>query len=253
MWRTGIQIACFSFFAIGGIGVSTLCVLYRLLWPGSVQKKQRHARKMVNFFFRGLLGTLRVTGCMQLVVHDVAQLATLRQSLVLANHPSYLDVVVLLALMPEANCLVKGALWKNPFFWGIVRATGYVQNTSPEQALDACAEAISAGDALILFPEGTRTVPGESMKFQRGAAHVALRATARVVPVLLHCTPPTLTKGASWWLAPAQPFVFTVRVLAQTDVSQLIGEVANPSIGARKLSEALHALFQSRLTEYGYA
>jgi 1-acyl-sn-glycerol-3-phosphate acyltransferase len=252
-WRCFVTTACFIAFAVGGTVLSVLLFPLLIIAPGSKPKKHARARALVGFFFRILVKVLTTTGCMRLETVGLERLKSARGALILANHPSYIDVVVLLSLMPQANCVVKGALWRNPFYWSVVRSAGYINNTSPEAVVKSCADALADGESLILFPEGTRTVPGQSPHFLRGAAHVALKADAPLVPVLISCNPPTLTKGSPWWLAPERPFTFRVAAQAPVPTAFFVPEPENSAIGARRFTDALQQYFSRELSSYGYA
>jgi 1-acyl-sn-glycerol-3-phosphate acyltransferase len=167
--------------------------------------------------------------------------------LVLANHPSYIDVVVLLSLMPRATCVVKAGLWANPFFSGVLSAAGYIRNSNPEGVIDDCDRALDTGNAVIVFPEGTRSTPKEPLKFLRGAAHIALKSGRPILPVLLQCQPPTLTKGSRWYQIPARPFLFRVTVRDELRAGSLT-DLHKPSvIAARRLTHALEGYFSEEL------
>lgn len=252
-WRTLVTTSCFVAFGIGGTLLSAVFFPLLMALPGKERERHARARGVVGFFFRFLVWVLRKTGCMRLETSGLRRLDGTHGMLVLANHPSYIDVVVLLSLAPQVNCVVKGALWRNPFYWSIVRSAGYIKNSSPETLIDSCAQALGTGESLILFPEGTRTAPGQSLRFQRGAAHVALTAKATVLPVLITCDPPTLAKGDPWWLAPEQPFTFRVAVQEAVPTTFFLPEPDNSAIGARRLTDALQQYFSRELKSYGYA
>lgn len=190
---------------------------------------------------------------MRLETTGLDRLSSASGALILANHPSYIDVVVLISLIPNANCVVKGDLWRNPFYWNVVRAAGYINNTSPEEVIASCAKALDDNEPLILFPEGTRTVPGQALRFQRGAARVALQNNSTFVPVIINCVPSTLTKNDRWWLAPERPFTFSVEVREPISTSHFLPAVENSAIGARRFTEALQTYFSKELNEHGYA
>ena len=63
----------------------------------------------------------------------------------------------------------------------------------------------------MIFPEGTRTVPGQPMQMQRGAANVALRGARVLTPVFITCDPPTLSKNLPWYRIPPRRPTFTLR------------------------------------------
>lgn len=182
---------------------------------------------------------------------EFEECATLREpgQLILANHPTLLDVVFLISLIPNANCVVKAELLKNPAMRGLVTMTGFIINSGGEQLVaDAC-QSLDSGASLIIFPEGTRSCEGEELAFQRGAARIGLATTAPVLPVIIHCDPPTLSKQHRWYNIPAKQFVMTLRVLPQFIVQPY--REANPAIAARHLTRDLRQHFTEALTEYG--
>ncbi|MBK9446133.1 MAG: 1-acyl-sn-glycerol-3-phosphate acyltransferase [Betaproteobacteria bacterium] len=252
LWRSLVTALSFVAFGVGGTLMSAVLMPLLMLVPGTTAVRRARARTVIGFCFRLLVRMLVGSGCMRLETEGVDRLTRAHGTLVLANHPTYIDVVVLISLMPQANCVVKGALWRNPFYWGIVRAAGYVNNDSPEDVINACAESLQSGETLLLFPEGTRTAPGQALRFQRGAAHVALKAGSAVTPALIACDPPTLTKGAPWWLAPDRPFTFSVDVHPAIATSDAVA-AASTAIGARHLTDTLEDYFSRELRPYGYA
>ena len=126
--------------------------------------------------------------------------------LILANHPTLIDVVLLVSLLPNADCVVKHAVARNPFMRGPVRAAGYVANSDGAGLVDDCIAAVHAGGNLVIFPEGTRTEPGQPLRLQRGAANIAVRGRLDITPVRITCTPLTLTKGQKWYRVPSRRF-----------------------------------------------
>lgn len=253
LWRSAVTTACFIAFGFGGAILSAMFFPLLGLLPGGRRKKHARGRAVVGFFFHLLMRVLERTGCMRLETSGLNRLDNAGGALILANHPSYIDVVALISVLPQANCVVKGSLWRNPFYWGVVRAAGYINNTSPAAVVKSCADALCAGEPLILFPEGTRTIPGEALRFRRGAAHVILQAETTVIPVLISCDPPTLTKGERWWVAPKRPFTFRIEVQEPVPPAFFMPAPENSAIGARRFTEALQQYFSRELTPHGYA
>lgn len=196
-------------FAVFGFGTLLLTVtLFPCVWLSTRDVATRRLRFQHSYHLgcRFYIGFMQTLG---LISWEVRGLEHLRGGdrglLVLANHPTLLDAVFLLAWMPEAVCIVKRALWHNPFLrWAVVDA-GYIGNRSPEVLVEDCVASLRAGNALIMFPEGTRSVPGQPLRFRRGAARVAMQAGVPVVPVHIDCRPITLTKGVPWYRVPEWP------------------------------------------------
>lgn len=211
--------------------------------PGGKLTRVRRAQRCIHYLFRLFIGIMRFLG---VLTYEVDRIERLRHArLVLANHPSLLDVVFLISLAPNANCIVKGPLTRNFFTRGPVTAAGYIINETADAVIDAAARAFSHGQCVIVFPEGTRTTPNQPMKLKRGAANVALRSGSDITPVLIYCKPTTLTKNEPWYQVPPRRIHFRILVRDQIPISQYSN--LNPSVGARRLTSDLARYFDKEL------
>jgi 1-acyl-sn-glycerol-3-phosphate acyltransferase len=107
--------------------------------------------------------------------------------------------------------------------------------------IHAAEAALQAGETLLMFPEGTRTVPGQPMALQRGAANVALRAARVLTPVFISCEPPTLSKNLPWYRIPPRRPKWTLRVGEDIDLEAYRGSPL--PIASRRLHADLAGLF----------
>lgn len=115
--------------------------------------------------------------------------------------------------------------------------------------IEAAADAFEKGHALIIFPEGTRTTPGKPLKLKRGAANIAIRAEADITPVLISCSPSTLTKQDRWYQVPARKVHMRIQVNEGLPIAPYL-ENSAPSIAARKLTADLADYFDKELRVY---
>ncbi len=165
-------------------------------------------------------------------------------TLVIANHPSLFDIVLIISLMDRAQCVVKEGAWKNPFMRGVIKATNYIPNLGdPEQTLRECVATLRAGNNLVIFPEGTRTVPGRQLHLQRGFANIAIRAGAPIRIVTVCCNPPMLRKGEKWYKSPMRRPCFRVRVGERIDTARVYDSHL-PARDARNLTAQIAKRFE---------
>ena len=217
--RRGIGTALsFTAFGLGGLGIGLLASPLLTAMVRDEQRRQRLARQLIQRSFRAFIGLMRGLGVLDYRIEHLERLQR-PGLLVLANHPSLIDVVFLLAYVPRADCVVKGRLATNPFTRGPIRAAGYITNSDPEVVLEAAKASLAQGNSLILFPEGSRTSPQRPIKFRRGGANIALRTGTEITPVLIRCTPTTLTKGEPWYHISAQKVRMEFRVLHDLSVN----------------------------------
>ncbi|GGP26729.1 lysophospholipid acyltransferase family protein [Silvimonas amylolytica] len=250
-WRAALFGFCFAMFGLGGLLIGLTLFPLSLLLPRSAWRE-----KTAKHFIRGATGLfvwlMQVTGAMSLTVHGAEKLDR-EGLLVLANHPSLIDVVILMSLIPRPDCVVKAALWRNPVTGGPVRMAGYISNaTGPELVADAVGS-MERGNNLIVFPEGTRTVPGDEMRFQRGAANIAVRGQRVITPVVITVSEQTLTKGSKWYRPPAHRPHFYIEVLDDVAVEPLVAGTGEPALQARWLTTWLEQFFKREIARYGPA
>ena len=207
----------------------------------------RNAQRTIQGFFRFYVSMLQTLGLIRLSVDSIDRLATIKGHLVIANHPTLLDVVLLMAFIPRVQCIVKHELWNSRYLGGVVRMAGYIPNNlEPEALLNACRRSIDLGDNLLIFPEGTRTRPGEALHFHRGFANIALLTKARIQLITISCNPLTLTKGEPWWRIPLRRPHFKIAVGDSLDSKRLLDEQSR-SLAARALVRHIENYYGEQL------
>ncbi len=83
-------------------------------------------------------------------------------------HPSLIDAPHFLARMPRLTCLMKKSVLKNPFMGSSAALAGYLPNDHGREFIRVGRDALRAGENLLIFPEGTRTVRGPGEPVQDG-------------------------------------------------------------------------------------
>ena len=230
-----------GFLAIGIGGVIVFPLLNVL-----VRRRDRRtamARDLIGFTFRCIVRSMRAMGVFQYEFKGSEKLQ--RQGLlILANHPTLIDIVFLMGFAKRASCIIKSALWRNPFTHATVHAAAFVRNDDDSVGLiDDCVAAIHSGNSLIIFPEGTRTPADGSISLKRGAANVAVRASRNITPVLIRCRPAMLAKGVRWWRLPSQASQFNIEVKEDIDIQPFVGSAGSDALAARHLTEHLQSYF----------
>lgn len=256
-WRvfgTGLG---FASFGVGGLVIGSCIAPTVKLFRHQPEEQAILTQKIIQRSFRGFIEGLCRLGVMSYEVQGIEKLQHSYGELVVANHPTLLDVVMLIAFMPRANCVVKQALWNNPFTHGPVKRAGYILNHGANEFMEACVAKITTplsatepAGSLIIFPEGTRTEKGQTLnEFQRGWANIALRTHVPIRPVLIRCTPSTLTKNEKWYHIPSRPFHLELTVLDAIELKQILPDVQQNPKGVRQLNTWLYDFFKCELSK----
>lgn len=246
--RTGV--------AFASLGVASLLLAFVVLPLLRLRPRSRdaagreqgelQAQRVIHRAAGLYLGWLSFMGILRIRCTGAARLAE-PGSLVVANHPTLLDAIVLMSLMPQADCVVKERYYVHPFLGGTARAAGYIPSRDGPGLVADCVERIVRGRSLMIFPEGTRSPLDGFAPFERGAAHIALRAGCDPVPVAITCEPPTLYRGLPWWRVPERRFDLTLRVGEPLPVKEIVADFTSRGRAARVLTDRMRDTLEKRV------
>lgn len=245
LWRLFVTGFAFCLFGLGGLFLRVAVFPSQRLMSGNSDRRQARARVTIARTFRLFIAALRRTGVLAFDFQGGERLGRPGQ-LIIANHPSLLDVAFLISQIDNTSCIIKHGLTRNPFTRGPVTAAGYISNDESADMLNRASDALRGGQTLIVFPEGTRTPPGDMPRFHRGACAIALRGASVITPVVIRMTPRSLVKSEPWYRIPTRRIHYDIRVGPDIDPSHWSALDAFPTAG-RKLNQYLHAYFAEEL------
>lgn len=249
-WRVFATGLSFSVFGLGALLMSLVLFPPIHLLAFDRARANHGCQYVVHLSFRLFIWMMKSLGVLTYEITGADKLAPFRGKLIIANHPTLLDVVFIVSLLPTAFCVVKKAAWSNPFLASVMWATGYIQNNEPTKLITDCVDCIEQKNNLVIFPEATRTVPGEPHKLKRGAASVIVTSKKEFIPLIITCVPPTLSKGEKWYDVPNRKVHFKIVVEGTVDPKPLLQEGEMLSKSTRRINKAINDLFARGLEVY---
>lgn len=237
----GVAFAILVFWS-GAFGLAWLVVPYVYLREHDPLARRRRMQRVVAAAWRWFHRMLDLTTLYR--CRYVGETTTVSGPCVLvANHPSLLDVTAIISRMPEVCCVVKGSLIHSPLVGRLLRSCGHVAAGDGSLmagmgVLEAVRARLAEGFPVLVFPEGTRSPHGGMHRFRRGAFEIAQRAGVPVVPIFLRCDPPALGKGTPVWRHPRRCPTLTVHVGPALDTN---------GTGPTELCKSVERDFRSRL------
>jgi 1-acyl-sn-glycerol-3-phosphate acyltransferase len=220
--RVGLAGLAFLGFWLGGLGLVLLafpCARWRHRRAAPVERAAA-CQRWVQRAFTALHDYMRVMGLLNFQPRAVDARTPGRRFVLVANHPTLVDVAALSAAYGRLTCAAKPALFRTPVVGQILRACGYLDGGNGG-AFAGAALVGQAVDSLtnempvLVFPEGTRSPMGGLQPFKRGAFEISCRADAPVLAVVIRCDPPALNKGRPWYDIPSSTAHFTVTPLIE--------------------------------------
>lgn len=232
----------FALFGIGGLVLTLTAFPIVNLLIRDKDARANAAQWLVHMSFRSHIAFMTFFKVISVEIIGAEKLIEDKGVIIVSNHPSLIDVVLLTSLMKQVQCIIKAAIYDNFFMRGVVTAAGYIRNDDqPDKLLADCAKVLRDGHNIIIFPEGSRTVLGQPVKLHRGVANIALMAAAPIRLIKIDCEPPSLMKGQKWYEIPEVRSHFTVRVGERIEIASFIADAERP-IAARRLTEHLGQL-----------
>ena len=169
-------------------------------------------RRMISYLFRFYVLVLRVACGCRIDLHELTALAREKRAMVVvANHPSLLDAVLIVSKLPNAVCIMKGAVSHNAFLGAGSRLAGYVPNVSALSMVRGALQDLKRHQSqLVIFPEGTRTAAADISPCSATAGVIAARAKVPVQTLRITMSERYLGKG--WSLFKPPPLPLSIRV-----------------------------------------
>jgi 1-acyl-sn-glycerol-3-phosphate acyltransferase len=241
-WRVLATGFCFALFGVGGLVLRILVFPVLNVTLLNPITRIRVVRTIIRLTFRLFVGVMHVLGVLRYEIIGQQRLER-HGLLILANHPTLIDTVFLMAFVKRADCIVKAELINNFFMRGTLLAAGYIFNNDGDELIGSCIRSLQDQNNLIVFPEGTRTPADGHIFLKRGAANIAVRAQHDVTPVIITCHPKTLGKGDKWWQIPASPAIFRIDVQDDISIDDFKKNAVSDVMAARHLTTYLQTYF----------
>jgi 1-acyl-sn-glycerol-3-phosphate acyltransferase len=206
----------FIYFLVGCLALQLVILVLWLLPVGRKRKKLWFHRSVcfaTRFFLRTMITTRRVA------LNEPRERFD-KPAVIIANHTSFIDILVLLSLTPKLVMVTNSWVWRSPFFGWIVRYADFYHTTDGYDDLEgALREKVDDGYSVVVFPEGTRSEEGKIGRFHKGAFRLAEKLGLDIVPIVLY--------GNGLASSKSQPFYIKKSLL----VSKILPRIA-PSCGA---------------------
>lgn len=176
---------CFLYFFMGCIIIQLYMAVLAIL-PIRRQTKQDSVHNAICSFTRLFVNTMFTV---KLIRNNPCEESFEKPSLIIANHQSFIDILVLLSITPKIVMVTNNWVWNSPFFGRIVRYSGF-KNTGEgyDNLAESLRKQIDAGYSVVIFPEGTRSADYSIRRFHKGAFYLAEKLNLDIIPVVLYGT-----------------------------------------------------------------
>jgi 1-acyl-sn-glycerol-3-phosphate acyltransferase len=197
-------------------------------------------RATIRRLFVGWCAWLHATRLIYVRFHGFTPDALAGPAVYIANHPGLLDATFILSQLPDAICIFKPAIMRNPVLGPAALMAGYASGSNGVDLIRDVAARVTQGRSLLIFPEGTRTAGNVvTNTFKPGFALIAERAHVPVRLILVRAPRDLVPKGWSWWRAPTFPAHVEISLLGELETEPGMSATELTRRAQRQISEAL--------------
>ena len=235
-----------------GIGAILLAILvFPFIRLFTLHKKDFGiiARAYVSHTFRVFLRNLDICKTCMLKVEDKQAFRNIHSKVIIANHPSLLDFVYIMSLVPNSTCIVRGGLTHTPLR-GVIKQAYITNTTDFNDVLVECKKLTDKGCNVIVFPEGTRSPRIGRNNYKKGAARIALYCGCDVQPLFIGGSDKYgLGKHDPLWsYNHVEKYVYDIKMLPVIPVEQF--KELSETIAAKHLTEEMEKVIRAAGDEY---
>ncbi len=184
-----VTIIIWIYFTFGYFILFSPFYLFSFLFSDNLENS---FQKINHRFFKSFFIVLRIiTPRLNIRIDD--DVCSIRSSVIVCNHLSYLDPILLVSLFEKQKTVVKKTFLKVPVFGWVLKKSGYLFSTKEETFTVLMLERIkhmenylSSGGNLFVFPEGTRSRDGKIGRLNKGAFTIARQYHAPIQVLMIN-------------------------------------------------------------------
>jgi 1-acyl-sn-glycerol-3-phosphate acyltransferase len=214
-----VTLCCWVYFIFGFVLIFSPFYCLALLFPA---RTEYYFQRLNSIFYKGFFALLRIIAPRLQWAIDPA-IREIRSAVVICNHLSYLDPILLISLFERAKTVVKPVFFSVPVFGAVLTRAGYFPSTStgPHRGLmitqmEAMAGFLEQGGNLFIFPQGTRRKDGTVGELNEGAIKIARFCKAPIYILCLRNTEKIFTPG-QFFFHTGEPTQVTMRIMERFD------------------------------------
>ena len=212
--RSILAVFCFFIFGIGAV------ILNFLLFP-FIKNNKELCSDIIHYTWKFFVNLMMWLKLFRL---DIKKLGKIKNKVIVSTHPSFIDIVILIALIPRSTCFVKKELAHNPILKNLVTSIFITNEVELEELKSESKKMLDRGFNVIIFPSGIRHRRDEFLKIRKGASLVALNAGKNIVPVRMFSDRDFLFINQPFYAVSDRCVNFEIEQMREINIADFIGE-----------------------------
>ncbi len=243
--RSLLMVISFIIFGIGSLIAGLIVFPLIKLFCRNQRKCLNRYSAVVNHSWNFFVKFIQMIKLIKLDISNLDKLKNIRNSVIVSTHPSYIDVLILLSLIPKTTCFVAPRLTQNGFFKKIIESMFLISGKPLNELKNDTKRMLDYGFNILIFPSGIRHRKNEHPKIHKGAALTAINAEKNIVPVVMSTDFDFLQIGQPFYDAGIKPVTYSIKCLEPIKIEKFLNysdEVTQKKDLTNQIKKALYEL-----------
>lgn len=209
-----VSVFAFTYFFVGSMILTIMGVVFTKFWPFNKEKGKYYYHAWIS---RYTWSMMYIMVNLKKRIYNPSGEDFQKPAVYIANHSSFLDILVTTMLHPRLVLLTNRWVWRSPVFGAVVRMGEYYPVADgAEDSIEPLRRFTNRGYSVVVFPEGTRSYDDTIKRFHKGAFYIAEQLQLDIVPLVLHGVHYTMQKG-DWLLKNGRCSIYIHPRIGPTD------------------------------------
>ncbi|WP_346318662.1 1-acyl-sn-glycerol-3-phosphate acyltransferase [Chitinophaga sp. YIM B06452] len=193
LWSWSKSMFAFTYYTVGAILLTVIGVILTRINFIHLEKGKKIYHWILSKFTWSLL---HIMGNIKKVTINTSGEDFKKPAVIISNHQSFLDILMSTAMTPNVVLLTNQWVYNSPLFGYVVKMADYYPVAEgAEASIDKLRDRVEHGYSIVIYPEGTRSTDASIKRFHKGAFYLAEELNLDIIPVVLHGTAYTMSKG----------------------------------------------------------
>lgn len=220
-FRGFLVVCCFGIFGIGAVLLRYLVLIFPIIFIKDKEQKLKICSKILQKSWKIFVMLLEALKIIKVDKLQAESIKNIKNSIIVSTHPCFLDVVVLISIIPNTTCFVAEKLSRNPFLKGMVNLLFILESKNIEEWEKSAENMLDCGFNVIIFPMGARHAKYEKPKIRKGAALLAQKTKKNIAILKLETDYEFLMKNQPIYEIQETPAKYNILFLKELNINQL--------------------------------
>ncbi len=227
----------FGIFGIGALLLRYCVLIFPEYFIKNREKKLKICLRILKKSWQIFTAFLKSVRIIQ--INNAEEIKNIKNSIIVSTHPSYIDVLVLMSIIPNTTCFVAEKILRNPFFKGMADLLFISDSKNIDEWEKTAVDILNSGFNVLIFPMGERHKKNEKPKIRKGAALLAQKSKKNTAMIQIDTSYDFLSKNTPIHKIKSEPVIYNLSFLGEIKTEELLNKYSDDITFKREFTKII--------------